>query len=115
MCGILAYPCFIRPTKLIGGLWVPGSRSNRTHFVLKFWLSFWTSPKNSNSWLLFSLTLKSIRVESQAFLRTFHENIERQRNKALPLGEKITLQSNNKHTETQRKNWGMCYFRDKEF
>ena len=31
------------------------------------------------------------------------------------LGRKITLQSNNKHTETRKKNWGICYFRDKEF
>ena len=31
------------------------------------------------------------------------------------LGLKITLQSNNKHTETRKNNWGICYFRDKEF
>ena len=33
------------------------------------------------------------------------------------LGRKITLQLNNKHTrnkQTRKKNWGICYFRDKE-
>ena len=33
MCGILTYPCFIHPTQIIGGLWVPVSRSYRTDCI----------------------------------------------------------------------------------
>lgn len=104
MCGILTYPCFIHPTQIIGGLWVPGSRiNNRTDFVIKFWLSFWTSPKNSKSWLSFSLTRKSIRWKVKQFRGHSMKTSKGKGIRRCHLGQKVTLQSNNKHWNSEEK------------